>query len=55
LWFVVALVQGLRTVVDPTQTAGPSGLLGSDRATGLRQGLISGAAGALLVVAVFWE
>ena len=55
LWFVVALVQGLGTVVDPTQTAGPGELLRSDRATGLRQGLISGAAGALLVVIVFWE
>jgi NACHT domain len=55
LWFIVALVQGLAVIVDPAEAAGPADLLRSDRATGLRQGLITGAFGAALVIAVVWQ
>jgi hypothetical protein len=55
LWFIVALVQGLGVIVDPAATAGPADLLRSDRATGLRQGLITGIFGAALIVTVLWE
>ncbi len=54
LWFIVALVQGLGVIVDPTETAGPADLLRSDRATGLRQGLIAGAIGTGLILVVLW-
>jgi hypothetical protein len=55
LWFIVALVQGLSVIIDPAATAGPAELLRSDRASGLRQGLITGIFGAALIVAVLWE
>ena len=55
LWFIVALVQGLAVIVDPAEAAGPADLLRSDRATGLRQGLITGIFGAALIVAVLWQ
>jgi hypothetical protein len=55
LWFIVALVQGLGVIVDPAASAGPADLLRSDRATGLRQGLITGIFGAALIVTVLWE
>jgi hypothetical protein len=55
LWLIVALVQGLAVIADPAATAGPAELLRSDRASGLRQGLITGIFGAALIVAVVWE
>lgn len=55
LWFIVALVQGLAVIVDPAAAAGPAELLRSDRASGLRQGLVTGIFGAALIVAVLWE
>jgi hypothetical protein len=55
LWFIVVLVQGLAVIIDPAATAGPAELLRSDRASGLRQGMITGCFGAALIVAVLWE
>jgi len=55
LWFIVALVQGLAVIIDPAAAAGPAELLRSDRASGLRQGMITGIFGAVLIVAVLWE
>lgn len=55
IWFVADLVQGLAVIVDPAEATGPADLLRSDRTTGLRQGLITGMFGTLLILIALWE
>lgn len=55
VWFVVALVWGMATLVDPTETVSPAELLRLDRGTALWHGLVFSCLGVGVMVTVVWS